>query len=97
MLIFSGEDGILCLFFAVAFPENGFMKNRPVPDLSYQALLIMEPYLVQQKAAMPDPRFNSTQLSECSIGCMENGGVVTLNMGIYHDGTVGEKALDVMR
>ena len=73
------------------------MKNRPVPDLPYQALLIMEPYLVQQKAAMPDPRFNSTQLSGCSIGCMENGGVVTLNMGIYHDGTVGEKALDVMR
>ena len=28
---------------------------------------------------------------------MENGGAVTINMGIYEDGTVGEKALQVMR
>jgi hypothetical protein len=81
----------------VTLPDNGFMKGGPVPDLPYQALLIMEPYWVQQKAAMPDPRFNSTQLSQYIIGCMENGGVVTVNMGIYQDGTVGEKALEVMR
>ncbi len=28
---------------------------------------------------------------------MENGGAVTINMSIYQDGTVGEKALQVMR
>lgn len=81
----------------IELPDNGFMKSGPVPDLPYQALLIMEPYWVQQKATMPDPQFNSTQLSQYIIGCMENGGAVTVNMGIYQDGTVGEKALEVMR
>jgi len=28
---------------------------------------------------------------------MNNGGAVTINMGIYQDGTVGEKALNVMK
>ncbi|MDB4584731.1 alpha-L-fucosidase, partial [Draconibacterium sp.] len=48
----------------IKLPENGYMKNGPVPDLPYQALLIMEPYWVQQKAEMPHPRFTSESLSE---------------------------------
>lgn len=78
-------------------PENGYMKNGPAPSLPYHALLIMEPYWVQQKAEMPDPRFNSENLGEYIQGCVSNGGAVTINMGIYQDGTVGEKALQVMR
>ena len=81
----------------VALPKNGYMINGPVPDLPYHALLIMEPYWVQQNAAMPDPRFNASELSQYIISCVENGGAVTVNMGIYQDGTVGAKALEVMR
>lgn len=81
----------------VALPENGYMKNGPVPDLPYQALLIMEPYWVQQKAEMPEPRFNSEKLGKYIQDCMNNGGAVTINLGIYQDGTVGEKALQVMK
>jgi hypothetical protein len=81
----------------VALPENGFMKKGPVPDLQYQALLIMEPYWVQEKAEMPEPRFTSSQLSQYIKDCMKNKGAVTINMGIYQDGTVGEKALNVMK
>ena len=81
----------------VAIPINGFMTNGPVPDLRYQALLIMEPYWVQEKAEMPDPRFTSTDLSQYIRNCMNQGGAVTINMGIYQDGTVGEKALKVMK
>ena len=81
----------------VALPENGFMKKGPVPDLQYQALLIMEPYWVQEKTKMPEPRFTSTQLSQYIKDCMKNKGAVTINMGIYQDGTVGEKALNVMK
>ena len=81
----------------VAVPEKGFMKGGPAPDLPYQALLIMEPYWVQEKAEMPDPRFNSSELSQYIRNCMKNGGVVTINMGIYQNGTVGEKALKVMK
>ena len=81
----------------IELPENGYMKDGPVPDLPYQALLIMEPYWVQEKAEMPEPRFSSEKLGKYIEDCMENGGAVTINMGIYQDGTVGEKALEVMR
>ena len=46
---------------------------------------------------MPDPRFNSTELSQYIMDCMKNKGAVTINIGIYQDGTVGEKAMEVMR
>ncbi len=81
----------------VALPEKGFMKDGPVPDLQYQALLIMQPYWVQEKAEMPEPSFSSTQLSQYIKDCMVNKGAVTINMGIYQDGTVGEEALKVMK
>jgi hypothetical protein len=81
----------------IAVPEKGFMKGGPAPDLPYQTLLIMQPYWVQEKAEMPDPRFNSSELSQYIRNCMKNGGVVTINMGIYQNGTVGEKALKVMK
>ncbi|MDC0325131.1 alpha-L-fucosidase [bacterium] len=80
----------------IEIPKNGYMQAGPVPDLPYQALLIMEPYWVQKKAEMPEPRFDSMRLSKYIRDCMENGGAVTINLGIYQDGTVGEKALQVM-
>ncbi len=78
-------------------PIDGHMKNGPVPDLRYQALLIMEPYWVQQKAIKPDPRFDANELSQYIRNCMNNGGAVTVNIGIFQDGTIGEKALNVMK
>ncbi|MEI6679407.1 MAG: alpha-L-fucosidase [Mariniphaga sp.] len=81
----------------VAIPEKGFMKDGPAPDLRYQALLIMEPYWVQEKAEMPDPNFTSAELSQYISNCMDNGGAVTINMGIYQDGTIGAKALEVIK
>ena len=82
----------------IGIPENGFMKNGSSPHLPYQALLTMEKYLwVQQKPEISDPKFTSEQLSSYIKNCMENGGFVTINLAIYQDGTVGEKALQVMK
>jgi hypothetical protein len=81
----------------VTLPVNGHMVDGPVNDLRYQALLIMEPYWVQQRPDHPDPRFKAGELSQYIHDCMANGGAVTINMGIFQDGTVGEKALDVMK
>jgi hypothetical protein len=82
----------------IGLPENGFMTNGPSPKLPYHALLTMEKNLwVQQKPEIADPKFTSEQLSKYINGCMENGGAVTINMAIYQDGTVGKKALQVMR
>jgi hypothetical protein len=81
----------------VALPVNGHMVEGPATDLRYQALLIMEPYWVQQRPDHPDPRFTATKLSQYIRECMDNKGVVTINMGIFQNGTVGGKALDVMK
>lgn len=81
----------------IEIPVNGYLGNGPVTDLPYQTLLIMEPYWVQQKAEMPEPRFTSKELAKYIKECNQNKGAVTINLGIYQDGTVGAKALQVMK
>ena len=82
----------------VAPPENGFMKNGPSPDLPYQVLLTMEKHSWgARRSGIIDPKFTSEELASYIKACMENGGAVTINMSIYQDGTVGDKALQVMR
>jgi hypothetical protein len=81
----------------IEIPTDGFMKNGPVTDLPYQALLIMEPYWVQQTSEMPEPRFDAKTLTNYIKECNKNKGAVTINLGIYQDGTVGKEALEVMK
>ncbi len=81
----------------IEIPVEGYMKNGPVTDLPYQALLIMEPYWVQQTSEMPKPRLDSKTLTNYIKECNKNKGVVTINLGIYQDGTVSEEALEVMK
>jgi len=84
--------------YPIALPENGFMKNGPSPHLPYQALLTMEKHSWGAgRSGIKDPQFTSEELSSYIKACMENGGAVTINMSIYQDGTVGKKALQVMR
>ena len=74
------------------------MKNGPSPNLPYQVLLTMEKHSWgARRSGINDPKFTSEELSSYIKACMENGGAVTINMCIYQDGTVGEKALQVMR
>lgn len=82
----------------IAPPVNGFMKNGPSPNLSYQVLLTMEKHAWGAgRSGIKDPKFTSEELSSYIKACMENGGAVTINLSIFQDGTVGEKALKVMR
>jgi alpha-L-fucosidase len=83
--------------YPVAPPVNGFMNDGPAPNLRYHALLIMEPYWVQTKPEVSDPKWNAEEFSKYIRDCMAEGGAVTINMGIYQDGTVGKKALQVMK
>jgi len=69
----------------------------PGAGLRYQAPLIMEPYWVQQKVEMPEPRFDAQKLGDYISQCMKNGGAVTINLGIYQDGSVDPKAVDVLK
>jgi len=82
----------------IDFPENGFIKGGPAPDLPYHVLLTMEKFQwVQKKPEVDDPKFTSEELGTYIKGCMENRGFVTINMAIHQDGTAGEKALEVMK
>jgi len=82
----------------VALPVNGTtQENGPGAGLRYHALLIMEPYWVQQRVDMPRPRFTAQQLGDYISRCKANGGAVTINLGIYQDGTVDPNAVDVLK
>lgn len=83
----------------IAPPVDGYMENGICPNLPYQVLLTMEKFSwgVGRGGEIKDPKFTSEELSTYIKACMENGGAITVNMGIYQDGTVGEKALEVMR
>ncbi len=57
----------------------------------------MEPYWVQDKVEMPKPRFTAEQLGDYINQCKAKGGAVTINLGIYQDGTVDPNAVDVLK
>jgi len=89
----AGESGSL-----VGLPRDGTTQERgPGAGLRYHALLIMEPYWVQQKVEMPRPRFTAQELGDYIDRCKANGGAVTINLGIYQDGTVDPQAVEVLQ
>src|SRR5258706_9579884 len=81
----------------LALPVNGANARGPGQGLQYQALLIMEPYWVQRKVEMPKPQFDAQKLGDYISGCMKNGGAVTINLGIYQDGSIDLRAADVLK
>src|SRR5437867_9570833 len=81
----------------VELPVHATNRRGPGEGLRYQSLLIMEPYWVQQKVEMPKPKFDAQTLGDYISGCMKNGGAVTINLGIYQDGSVDPRAVDVLK
>ena len=81
----------------VELPVSGTNARGPGQGLRYQALLIMEPYWVQQKVEMPEPRFDAPTRGDYISHCMKNGGPATVNLGIYQDGSVDPRAVDVLK
>lgn len=81
----------------VGLPHDGTVERGPGKGLRYQTLLIMEPYWVQESPIIPDPRFSADELTDYISKSIANGGAVTINVGIYQDGTIGEKALRVLQ
>jgi hypothetical protein len=79
-------------------PVNGTTpENGPGAGLRYHALLLMEPYWVQQRVDMPRPQFTAQRLGDYVSQCKANGGAVTINLGIYQDGSVDPRAVDVLK
>jgi len=81
----------------VELPVEGTNLRGPGEGLRYQSLLIMEPYWVQEKVEMPEPRFTAQVLGDYISRCMKNGGAVTINLGMYQDGSVDPRAVNVLK
>src|SRR6266446_3573795 len=81
----------------VELPADGTNACGPGQGLRYQALLIMEPYWVQQKVEMPKPQFDAQKLGDYISVRLKSGGAVTINLGIYQDGSVDPGAVDVLK
>ncbi len=67
--------------------------------LQYHTLLMLDAPWVHDKphAEMESPRFADQQLISYVKACMANKGVVTLNLGIFQDGTIGKETLRQMQ
>lgn len=80
-------------------PTERIFEEGAGKGLQYQALLIMDAPWVHSEVEteMADPRFSAEELNLYINKCSEKEGVVTINLGIYQDGSIGEKTLGVMK
>ena len=46
---------------------------------------------------MPKPQFDAQILGDYISECRKNGGAVTINLGIYQDGSVDPRAVDALK
>lgn len=80
-------------------PEQRYMDSTTFKSLQFQTLLIMDDMWVHDKleAEVDAPHYTAEELGGYINECMKNKGVVTVNLGIYQDGTIGEKTWKVMK
>ncbi|NSW89482.1 MAG: alpha-L-fucosidase [Firmicutes bacterium] len=90
----AGEVGGIGEIMKSRYIENGAGKG-----LQSHALIIMDDPWVHKKpeTEVEDPHYNAETLISYIKGCMKNGGVITMNLGIYQDGSIGDKTLEVMK
>jgi hypothetical protein len=74
------------------------MRDGPGKGLQYHSLIVLEDLWVHQNPGEMEPPWLSAEvLSEYINACTEKKGAVTINMGIYQNGTFGKKSLQVMK
>lgn len=63
-------------------------------DKQWHVLTYLDcPWMLEAGKIMPDPRFSDKELYDYVKKCIDKKGAVTLNMGIFEDGTIPEKTL----
>ncbi|HTF27844.1 MAG TPA: hypothetical protein VK625_03315, partial [Flavitalea sp.] len=80
-----------------AVPDATIINEGPGKGLPFHSLVVMENDWVHEKVneKIPSPRLKAEQLTEYISSC-KGKGPVTINLGIYQDGTIGEEALAEM-
>ncbi len=84
-------------------PENPaktrYIERGPAEGVQYHGLVVLDaPGWVHEKldTAMPPPRFSDERVIGYVKGCMAKKVPVTMNLGIYQDGRIGEATLKQM-
>jgi hypothetical protein len=79
-------------------PGNRIINNGPGKGLPFHSLIVLENDWVHAKlnTKIPSPRLKAEQVSEYISSC-KGKGPVTINLGIYQDGTIGEEAMEEMQ
>ena len=82
-----------------ALPVNGYYTSGTHKGYPYHTIIVMDDdwWHDQYDTPITDPQYTADQLAPFIIGCMENGGMVSVNTAVYQDGTVSDKARAVMR
>lgn len=77
-----------------SIPATSILNNGPGRGLPFQSLVVLENDWVHEKidTKIPSPRLHADQLINYISSC-SGKGPVTINVGIYQDGTIGEEAL----
>ena len=90
----AGEAGGIGAEATERYPDYG-----PGAGLQRHTLLIMDDPWVHERTDTPivEPCLKTDELVRFIRANMEVGGIVTVNLGIYQDGGVGDESLDIMR
>ena len=82
-----------------ALPVNGFYASGQNKGCQYHSIIVMDDDWCHSQYDTPiaDPQYSACQLAPYIRGCMENGGLVTVNTVVYQDGRVSDKSKAVMR
>jgi len=75
-----------------------YIERGAGAGLQFQSLLYLDAPWVHSSldSEMEPPRFSSEVLTGYVQSCMQKQGVVTVNLGIYQDGTIGSQTRELM-
>lgn len=79
-------------------PTSRYIERGAGAGLQSHFLLFLDAPWVHSKpdTEMESPRFTSAALADYIEQCMKHQAVVTVNLGIYQDGTIGPQAAECM-
>lgn len=80
-------------------PVNGKYINGQHEGLPYHSIIILDDNWahVEYDNPIADPQYSSNEMSTYIKGCMERGGLVSVNVAVYQDGSAAPLSVEVMK
>lgn len=80
-------------------PEEGMYKSGHSKGIPYHTILILDDDWIHMKEDTPieDPQYTPEQLATFLNGCREKGGMVSISVAVYQDGSFAPASLETMK